>query len=65
MCIKTISNIYSNKTSIFNVCTIKAACLQMNQNISRKSNLIKKYGDFKKSKGIQDKSNNFYGMCNL
>jgi hypothetical protein len=43
----------------------KAACLHMNINISRKSNLRNKYWDIKKSKKIQDKSNTLHAMCNL
>jgi hypothetical protein len=43
--------------------SIKAACLQMSQNISIKSNLRNKYYDFSKSKIIQDSSNILHVMC--
>jgi hypothetical protein len=37
----------------------------MSENVARKSNLRRKYCDFKKSEKIPDKSNIFHVICDL
>jgi hypothetical protein len=44
---------------------LKAACLQVSQNVSRKSDLRKRYYHIKKVRRIQNKDINVHGMYDL